>query len=109
MLYGWVLESHFSVHTLVYTKVKPNNIIIIKFPNTEFSLESLEAVQVSLHGLGPFNYLGRKVIKDLVMQNMRVMLETNSKQAVKEGLKQFSIVDHLARVQGQAHTERGKC
>ena len=66
----------------------------------------MESVQVSLRGLGPFNYLGRKVIKDLVMQNMRMMLETNSKMAVKEGLKRFSIVDHLARA--HAGVEKGK-
>ena len=47
--------------------------------------------------LGPFNYLGRKVIKDLVMQNMRVILETTSKQVVKAGLRQFSIVEHVSR------------
>ena len=66
----------------------------------------MEAVQVSLHGLGPLNCLGRKVIKDLVMQNMRVILETNSKQVVKNSLKHFSIVDQLPRP--PTGIERGK-
>ena len=61
---------------------------------------------MSLHGLGPLNCLGRKVIKDLVMQNIRVILETNSKQVVKNSLKTISIVDQLSRP--PAGIERGK-
>ena len=35
------------------------------------SLGSLETVQVTLCGLGPINFLVRRLVKDLVVQNIR--------------------------------------
>ena len=46
-----------------------NKLLLLKFP--EFSLGSLETVQVGLQGLGPFNCVVRRLVKDLVMQNIR--------------------------------------
>ena len=42
----------------------------MKLSISEFRLLSLEGVQVRLHGLGPFNWLGKKVVMDLVQQNV---------------------------------------
>ena len=41
----------------------------LTFP--EFQVGNLETVQVGLHGLGPFNWVGKKVVLSLVQQNIR--------------------------------------
>ena len=45
----------------------------------EFSLSSLDAVQVGLRGLGPFNWLAKKLINESVEQKTRLVdLNTSS-------------------------------
>ena len=60
-----------TTHTEIIGKKVLKRNLNKHFTFSEFSLGSLETVQVGLLGLGPFNCLARKVIKDLVMQNIR--------------------------------------
>jgi len=59
------------------------------------SLGSLETVQVTLCGLGPINFLVRRLVKDLVVQNIRGLLESQARQVIKNALNNFSMLDHI--------------
>ena len=43
----------------------------LRFYFAEFQVGNLETVQVGLHGLGPFNWVGKKVVLSLVQRNIR--------------------------------------
>ena len=44
--------------------------MVIKFV-IEATLGSLETIHVRLYGLGPVNFIARKLVKDLVIHNIR--------------------------------------
>ena len=55
----------------------------------------MDTVQLGLHGLGPFNWLGKRILSEKVMDNIRVLIETKSKEIIKDELSNFSLVEHL--------------
>jgi len=61
----------------------------------EASLGSLETIHLTLCGLGPINFLVRRLVKDHVVHNIRGMFESQAKIIIKTALDNFSIFDHL--------------
>ena len=42
-----------------------------QLPFLDLSVESMDAVQVEIHGLGPFNWLGKRMTTRKVVENVR--------------------------------------
>jgi len=61
----------------------------------EYSVGSMEGVHAGLHGLGLLNWVAKKVVKNLVHQNLAQMLDTQAKKIIKEELSRLSILDQI--------------
>ena len=59
-------------------------------------MSSLESVHIGLNGLGPFNWLGKKVILSLVRDNIRQLVEDKARDIVNNQLLSFSIVEQIS-------------
>jgi len=52
-------------------------------------------VNLRLYGLGPANFIARRLVKDLVIHNIKGLLESQAKSVIKNSLGTFNIFDHL--------------
>ena len=61
-------------------------------------MSSLESVHIGLHGLGPFNWIGKRVILGMVRDNIRQVVENKAREIVNNQLLSFSIVEQISHI-----------
>lgn len=54
------------------------------------------AIHIGLNGLGPFNWLGKKVVLRHVRDNIHDVVEEKAKDIIREQLRKFSIIDQIS-------------
>ena len=64
----------------------------------------MDTVQLGLHELGPFNWLGKRILSEKVTDNVRVLIETKSKEIIKEVLRFLPGRHHLVLIFVQVDT-----
>ena len=64
---------------------------------SDLSLGPLGLVQVYFVGLGPCNWVAKRVIQDLVRQNIRVLIESKAREAIRNQLRSFDILEKIAQ------------
>ena len=62
---------------------------------TEFRVGTMEGVHVGMHGLGPLNWLGKKVVMRVTQQNFTQVLEVLGKDIIMQEFIKLSIVEHF--------------
>ena len=75
------------------------NVVIYNFDKIclflEYGVGSMEGVHAGIHGLGLLNWLVKKVVKDLIQQNLTQILECQAKTIIKEELTRLSLLDQI--------------
>ena len=61
----------------------------------EFRVGTMEGVHVGMHGLGPLNWLGKKVVMRVTQQNFTQVLEVLGKDIIMQEFIKLSIVEHF--------------
>ena len=64
---------------------------------SDLSLGPLGLVQVYFVGLGPCNWVAKRVIQDLVRQNIRVLIESKAREAIRNQLRSFDILEKITQ------------
>ena len=62
---------------------------------SDFSITSINGVEIKLHGLGPLNWVGRLVVVRRVRKITRQLLLKKFKQEMMKVVGQQSVVDML--------------
>ena len=57
---------------------------------------SPSSLHIGLNGLGPLNWLGKKLVFRLVRDNIRWLVEEKARELIETRLAQFSLVDQLS-------------
>ena len=75
------------------------NVILAKiYKCLDLQVSSLESVHIGLHGLGPFNWIGKRVILGMVRDNIRQVVENKAREIVNNQLLSFSIVEQISHI-----------
>ena len=62
------------------------------------NVSSLESVHIGLDGLGPLNWLGKRVVLGLVRDNISKIIENKAREIVNTQLLSFSILDQISHI-----------
>jgi len=62
----------------------------------DFSLGNITKPKVGLHGLGPLNWAGKKIVLSLVTHIIRHLLEQRARETLKQQLDQVNMLDQIA-------------
>jgi len=63
---------------------------------TEYSVKQMDGLSVGLHGLGPLNWIGKKVLLGMIEESVSAMMEQKGREIIRGELCRVSIVDQLS-------------
>lgn len=63
---------------------------------TDYSVKNLEGLSVGLHGLGPLNWIAKKVLLGMVQQSITNIMEAKGKEIIRSELERVSILDQIS-------------
>ncbi|XP_023342581.1 uncharacterized protein LOC111712245 [Eurytemora carolleeae] len=63
---------------------------------TEYSVKQMEGLSVGLNGLGPLNWVGKKVLMGMIQESVTNIMEQRGKEIIRAELSRVSIVDQLS-------------
>jgi hypothetical protein len=63
----------------------------VNFFLAAFTVEKIDGIHVSIHGLGPLNWIVRKVLRSLLRRHLREFLEREGREIVQQELQNASL------------------
>lgn len=67
-----------------------------KIDVSEYSVKQMDGLGVGLHGLGPLNWIGKKVLIGVIQESVTNIMEQKGREIISAELGRVSIVDQLS-------------